>query len=330
MLQTAFTALVGCRYPVQLAAMGGGTVPTALAAAVSAAGGLGMLNSRDATPLAQRQDQLEQAGAAPYGVNFSLHGPDEQVDRGEVERAASRARLVEFFWSTPRADWVDWVHTGGALAAWQVGSVQEARQAEDAGCDLLIVQGVEAGGHVRGTVAMLPLLVETLDAVAVPVLAAGGVSTGRSLAAVLAAGGAGVRVGTRFLATPESGAHPTYVAALLAAAAGDRTVLTEAYCVGWPDAPHRVLTAAVDAARAIDEETVGVLRGEPVPRWSAASPSREVTGRVEAMANYAGQGVGRVTAVLPAAEVVSVMVAEAQRLLTAAGLIAQRSDGPHG
>jgi NAD(P)H-dependent flavin oxidoreductase YrpB (nitropropane dioxygenase family) len=298
--------------------MGGGTVPLALAVAVSRAGGLGMLNSRDVTPLAERLDALDDSQAGPYGVNFSLHGVDEQVDRAQVELAASRARLIEFFWAAPRADWVAWAHAGGALACWQVGSVEEARQAVGAGCDLVVVQGVEAGGHVRGSVAMLPLLVETLDAVDVPVLAAGGIATGRSLAAVLAAGGSGVRVGTRFLVTAESGAHPTYVRALLAAEAADRTVLTGAYSVGWPDAPHRVLAAGVDAATETDQDPVATLHGRPVARWSAQSPSREVEGMVEAMALYAGQGVGRVTGVLPAAEVVARMVADATDLLASA------------
>lgn len=317
-LTTAFTTLVGCREPVQLAAMGGGTVPTDLAVAVSRAGGLGMLNSRDVTPLATRLDLLDAADAGPYGVNFSFHGADERPDRGQVELAAARARVVEFFWADPRADWVRWVHAAGALACWQVGSVGEARRAVDAGCDLVVVQGIEAGGHVRGTVATLPLLVETLDAVDVPVLAAGGIATGRSLAAVLAAGGSGVRVGTRFLVTPEAGAHPAYQRALLAAASGDRTVLTGAYAVGWPDAPHRVLTAAVDAAAATDADTVGTLHGHPVAKWSSQSPSRDVEGAVEAMALYAGQGVGQVDELIPAAEVVARLVSEAARLLQAA------------
>lgn len=315
-LTTRFTSLVGCREPVQLAAMGGGTVPIELAAAVSRAGGFGMLNSRDVTPLATRLDLLDAARGAPYGVNFSMHGADEQPDRAEVELAASRVRLVEFFWAQPRRDWVEWVHEGGALACWQVGSVEEARQAVDTGCDLVVVQGVEAGGHVRGTVATLPLLVETLDAVEVPVLAAGGIATGRSLAAVLAAGGEGVRVGTRFLATTESGAHPTYVDALLEAERADQTVLTEAYSVGWPDAPHRVLSAAVVAADATDADPVARLYGRDVPRWSAQSPNRDVDGLVEAMALYAGQGVGSVTEVVPAAEVIERLVTQARSLLT--------------
>jgi nitronate monooxygenase len=185
---------------------------------------------------------------------------------------------VEFFWADPDPTLVELVHAGGALAGWQVGSVAEAQRAADAGCDLVVAQGVEAGGHVRGTVALLPLLDGVLEVVTVPVLAAGGIASGRSMAAVLAAGAAGVRIGTRFLATPESGAHPEHVAALLAAD-GEATVLTDAFGIGWPDAPHRVLRSALEAAEAFAGEVVGELhagpRSEPLPRLSARTPSRE-------------------------------------------------------
>jgi nitronate monooxygenase len=285
MLRTAFTELVGCQVPIQQAPMGGGVVTPELAVAVSKAGGLGMLQRAGVTPLADRIGRLEQAGAAPFGVNFvPALG---QGDQAEVELAASRARLVEFFWAEPDPRLVELVHAGGALAGWQVGSLEEARRAVGAGCDLLVVQGMEAGGHVRGTVGLLPLL-------------------------------AGVRVGTRLLATAESGAHPEYVAALLAAD-GEATVLTEAFGVGWPDAPHRVLRSALEAAEAFQGEVVGThtvgARSRPLARWAAQTPSREVTGTVAAMALYAGQGVGQVTRVVPAGQVVTELAQGAERLL---------------
>jgi nitronate monooxygenase len=317
MLRTAFTDLVGCRVPIQLAPMGGGVVTTELAIAVARAGGLGMLQRSGPGALADRIGRLEQAHSGPFGINFLLYDPS-QDDRAAIELAASRARLVEFFWADPDPALVGLVHAGGALAGWQVGSVEEARRAVDAGCDLVVAQGVEAGGHVRGTMALLPLLAGVLDAVTVPVLAAGGIANARSVAAVLAAGAAGARVGTRFLATPESGAHPGYVAALLAAD-GEATVLTEASAVGWPNAPHRVLRSALQAAEAFDGEVVGTVaagsRSVPLPRLSARTPSREVTGTVEAMALYAGQGVGQVTEVVPAAQVVAELAQGAARLL---------------
>jgi nitronate monooxygenase len=316
LLETAFTRLAGCRVPIQLAAMGGGVTTTELIAAVCEAGGLGMLQRGAAPSLAGAIDELERVRAAPYGVNFvPALG---QGDEADVELAASRARLVEFFYSDPDPRLVERVHGGGALAGWQVGSVEEARRAADAGCDLIVVQGVEAGGHVRGTTALLPLLVAVLDAVTVPVVAAGGIATGRSMAAALAAGAAGVRVGTRFLATPESGAHPEYVAAILAAGE-ESTVLTTAFAVGWPDAPHRVLRPALLAAEAFEGDSVGAVtvggRLQALPRLSARTPSREVSGTVAAMAQYAGQGVSEISEIIPAAQIMLALTTQAADLL---------------
>jgi NAD(P)H-dependent flavin oxidoreductase YrpB (nitropropane dioxygenase family) len=316
MLQTAFTELVGCRVPIQLAAMGGGITTPELVVAVSRAGGLGMLQRGGTRPLAERIAEIEDARAGPFGVNFvPALG---QGERDEVELAASSARLVEFFWADPDPKLVALVHAGGALAGWQVGSVEEARRAADAGCDLVVAQGVEAGGHVRGTVSLLPLLAEVLEAVSVPVVAAGGIASARAMAAALAAGASAVRIGTRFLATSQSGAHPDYVAALLASGQTD-TVLTTAFGVGWPEAPHRVLASAVAAVGALEDEHVGalVVNGEPqpLPRLSARTPSREVTGAVEAMALYAGEGVGLVTEIEDAETLVRELSDRAETLL---------------
>jgi NAD(P)H-dependent flavin oxidoreductase YrpB (nitropropane dioxygenase family) len=231
-----------------------------------------------------------------------------QGGREEIELVASRVRLVEHFWAEPDPQLVALVHEGGALAGWQVGSVDEARRAAGAGCDLVVAQGVEAGGHVRGTTPLLELLAGVVDAVDVPVVAAGGIATARAAQAAFSAGADAVRVGTRFLATHESGAHPEYVAALLAAGEGD-TVLTTTFAVGWPDAAHRVLATAVAAVEAFEGETVGVLAagGEtyPLPRFAARTPSRDVSGTIAAMPLYAGEGVGDVTEVVSAADVVS-------------------------
>src|SRR4029453_18800718 len=131
MLRTAFTELVGCQVPIQLAPMGGGVVTPELAIAVSGAGGLGMLQRAGPDPLADRIGRLQQAQAGPFGVNFPLPHPSPG-DRAEIELAAGRARLVEFFWADPDPTLVGLVHGGGALAGWQVGSVGEAKRAVDA------------------------------------------------------------------------------------------------------------------------------------------------------------------------------------------------------
>src|SRR5204863_4315258 len=138
------------------------------------------------------------------------------LDRDAVAVAAARSRLVEFFWGEPDRALVESAHAGGARAAWQVGSADEARAARDAGCDIVVAQGVEAGGHVRGTTGLLPLLDIVLDATddAIPVVAAGGIATARTFAAVMATGASAARVGTRFVVTREANAHPRYLDAL--------------------------------------------------------------------------------------------------------------------
>jgi len=231
-------------------------------------------------------------------------------DLETLELAAARLRVVEVFWTAPEASIVARARSAGsALFAWQVGSVDEAVAAEDAGCDFVIAQGVEAGGHVRGVVPRDELLGAVLDRVSIPVVAAGGIATCSDVANLIAAGAAAVRVGTAFIATAESGAHPGYVDALVAAGSGDDTVLTTAFSEGWPDAPHRVLRSAVAAARAFDGEVVGEAGPPgsryPVPRFDVSPPSLDTAGHIEAMALYAGTGVGHVTGVRSAADVIA-------------------------
>ena len=256
---TRFTNLVGCTLPVQLAAMGGvGT--TELAAAVAEAGGLGMVPAG-----------TQPAGGA-CGVNF----------------------LMPFFYADPRADVVAAAHDAGAVAGWQVGSPAEAVAAEKAGCDYVVAQGIEAGGHVRGSQTLDEVLAQVLSSVRIPVVAAGGIATAERAAEVIRSGADAVRVGTRFVASPESGAHPDYVRMLLAATADD-TVLTEWFSDGWENAPHRVLSSSVAAAQKTG--------------WRATVPPyRGVDRNPSDMAMYAGMGVGDVNVSQPAAEVVADLV----------------------
>lgn len=297
---TPFTRAVGCALPLQQAAMGGVATP-ALAAAVARAGGLGMLAGVGRSAEAVTADvaaAVDLAAGGKVGVGFLV----PFLDPDALAAAAAVAPLVELFYGEPQARVVAVVHDGGALAAWQVGSAAEAGAAVDAGCDVVVVQGCEAGGHVRGSVALLPLLDEVCPAVGVPVVAAGGIGSGRVMAAALAAGAAAVRVGTRFVATVEADVHPAYTAALVEAGAAD-TVLTTAFSMGWPDAPHRVLGPCVAASSA------------PSSRRSPSPPGRGFAGSVAEAALYAGQSVGAVRRVEPAADVVRQLVADAARAL---------------
>ena len=277
-VSTRFTELVGCELPLQLAAMGGvGT--TELAAAVVSGGGCGMVPSAN------------EPAAGPCGVNFLVpFDPSPE----QVTEAAASSRVVEFFYGDPRADLVDVAHRGDALAGWQVGAGAEAEAAEECGCDYLVAQGIEAGGHVRATQPLDEILTEVLAAVRIPVLAAGGVATPERFAELMRAGADGVRVGTRFVVCAESGAHPEYVQRLLDADADD-TVITEWFGDGWENAPHRVLRAALSEAQKSGWRA-------PVP------PYRGADRRAADMAMYAGTGVGAINTAEPAAETIADLV----------------------
>jgi NAD(P)H-dependent flavin oxidoreductase YrpB (nitropropane dioxygenase family) len=242
------------------------------------------------------------------------------LDPDAVGAAAELATLVELFWARPSAQLVAAAHAGGALAAWQVGSADEAAAAEQAGVDLVVVQGIEAGGHVRAIEPLRETLAATKARVSIPVVAAGGIGTRADVLTALELGADAVRVGTRFVATCESGAHDAYKAALVRAEDGD-SVLTDEFAVGWPSAPHRVLRNALAAARTRDRRRpIGHLvqggRRVPIPLWSVTPPSSAMIGDIDAMATYAGTAVGRIDAVQPAADVVADLAGTAQAIST--------------
>jgi len=302
---TAFTDLVGCDVALQQAGIG--PVATAdLAAAVTEAGGLGSIGA-GGVPIEELEAMLADVAArtnGPVCINFLM----PFVDPAAVELAAHRARVVEFFYGDPDPDLVDVVHRGGALVSWQVGSVDEARAAVGAGADLVIAQGVEAGGHVRGTTPLARLLPAVRAAGDVPVLAAGGIGTAGDVHAAMDAGADGVRIGTRFIAAEEADAHPVYVDAVIRATADD-TVLTDRFGLEWPNAPHRVLRASLECAEAAAEETLGSRpMGSwtfPIGRFSSMLPTRDTTGNIAAMAHYAGMSVGAVSGVRSAKAIVA-------------------------
>jgi NAD(P)H-dependent flavin oxidoreductase YrpB (nitropropane dioxygenase family) len=314
-IATSFTKRVGVSAPIQQAAMPGITTPE-LVAAVADAGGLGMIPAPllSAPALEAAIEQLAAKTQGVFGVNFLI----PFLDPACLAVAARRARVVEFFYGDPDTALIERARAFGALVSWQVGSLAEAEAAERAGCDFIVVQGTEAGGHVRGDTSLHPLLSVVLERIRIPVVAAGGIATARGLAGVLACGAAAARLGTRFVAAAESGAHPAYVKALLAASASD-TCLTRAFSVMWPNAPHRVLRSAIEAAQALTEGVIGEMKlGEqtmPVERFSALAPTIGTTGHIEAMALYAGESVSDVNSVQPAAVIIAELVAGAERLL---------------
>ena len=324
-MRTALTELLGIEAPIVLAPMGGAVTPE-LAAAVSNAGGLGTLPLSWNTPDEVRSQVAETAALTdrPFGVNLIREW--DQRERLAVAVDAG-APVISLFWGDA-AGLVQEAHDEGAIVFVSVASAAEAARAAAAGADAVVAQGWEAGGHVRGTVTTLALVPRVVDAVApIPVVAAGGIADGRGLAAVLALGAAGAWVGTRFLAAQESSIHDEYRRRLLEAVETD-TYYGTLFDGGWPDAPHRALrNSTVEGWEAAgrpapgerpgeEEEVAARGDGSPVKRYASSTPHSSMTGEIEALPNWAGQGVGLVTRVQPAAEIVQELVADAERILT--------------
>lgn len=234
-MHTWLTEQWGLTVPVVAAPMAGVSTGR-LAAAVSAAGGLGMFG---AGPTSTSDWVREQCAAARRGGRFGvgLMAWALAQDDTLVEVLTGEAPALVSVSYGPYERWVAPLQAAGAVVATQIGTLREAVAAEQAGVDLLVARGGEGGGHGRNDVATLPLLQEVLDAVEVPVLAAGGIGTARGLAAVVAAGAAGAWVGTAFLACTEAATSPGARELLLSAADTD-TAYGRVFDVGqrlsWP------------------------------------------------------------------------------------------------
>ena len=289
-----------------------------LAAAVSEAGGLGTIGGVRA-PIAREIAAARRLTAGPIAVNLLL----PFLRPGDADEAAA-ADVIVTFWGAPRRLAANtWIH--------QCGSVQEAKAAAQAGADAVIAQGIEAGGHVRGAMPVLELLERVRAAVDIPVLAAGGIVDLDGVRGALDGGAAAAVLGTRFLLSDESHAHPGYKQRCLDA---DETVLTELFGLGWPDAPHRVIPNAATRRwlsddprgprwiRAANRVTAPLANRIPVAVQARAitsqRPSQPFLGPQPATddgpANlldsgplYAGANVARISDVRPAAELVKAL-----------------------
>jgi len=235
---------LGIEHPVFCAGIGA-AAGAELVAAVSNAGGCGVLGTASLPGKFVRAEieRLKGLTDKPFGVNLVL----PLLRKGQVEACFDeQVPILVLFWGDP-APYVDEAHRCGIKVLLQVGSVSEAVAGAEAGVDAIIAQGVEAGGHVKGTTALSVLLPTIVDAVApLPVIASGGIADGRGLVAALSLGAQGISIGTRFLASAEARAADAYKARIVMANAED-TVYTEQCNVGWANAPHRVLrTAAIE------------------------------------------------------------------------------------
>ena len=311
---------LGVEKPIIQAGMGPGISRHRLAAAVSEAGGLGTIAVQGHDAIEREISAARSLTSGPIALNVILH-----YALPSWFRAAEQADAVVTFWGTPkRRTSKVWIH--------QAGSAEEARAAQAAGADAVIVQGVEAGGHVRGTVPALQLLEQVKSSVGpdYPLFLAGGIAERADVDQALAAGASAAVAGTRFLLSDESDAHPDYKARALNA---DSTILTELFGLSWA-APHRVVpNAATDwhlgpdgavplvnrilnrgsslGARYAPTSVTKWLLSRQTPRSRALmpyTPDDRVPARyVDAGPLYAGETVSRISSLMAAADIVDAL-----------------------
>jgi NAD(P)H-dependent flavin oxidoreductase YrpB (nitropropane dioxygenase family) len=316
MIRTPVCDLLDIEHPIALGGMGSATSP-ALVAAVSRAGGLGALGCHYLTP-----DQIRECTAAirrgtnkPFGLNFLLF--DIREDSFEMALEL-RPSVMQFAWARPEQDlksYFDRAHAAGCKVTHMAGAVSEATRAAEAGADVIIAQGTEGGGHV-GWMASMPLIPMVVDAVSpIGVLAAGGFADGRGLVAALGLGAQGILLGTRFLATEESPIHPNLKQAIIDSDGHD-TLLSEipdiAAGLAWPGAMSRSRRNRFIERWAGREWALRQYRAEARAGLQVARKNGDAEEAVLSM----GQDAGLIHDIAPAAEIVTRIVEEAERILT--------------
>ena len=329
MLTSALTDQYGLKVPIVEAGMAFVGMPP-LAIAVSKAGGMGTLGAAMVPPEGLRAmiRAVRAETDRPFGVNFITHfTTSEAVDVCIEEQVP----VVSFHWADPPVEYIKRLRGRGVKVWMQAGSIAMAKQLAELGIDAIIAQGIEAGGHNRGTASTLVLVPAMVDAVApVPVLAAGGIADGRGLVAALALGAAGVWVGTRLVATHEANAHLQYKQRIVDAGVAD-TALTRIFGPEWYDVTTRSLRNRIvrewegrpqpppldpqgPQAPAIGHTQLGG-QTVPMPKFSALLPTPGTEGDFDEMCMVAGESSGLVHAVEPAGDVIRKMAEEAEALI---------------
>lgn len=315
MIRTRLCDLFGVERPILNAPMGGGYARAELAAAVSNAGGLGMIGGTTGGGVEWLSRQIERTRALtdkPFGVGFISHLPGAAELMAEALEQG--VRIVAHSFADP-APFMPAARAAGATVLCQVRTVEGARAAVEAGVDVIVAQGTEAGGHT-GLVSTLPLVPAVVDAVAPrPVIAAGGIADGRGIAAALMLGADGVWLGTRFIATPEAAFPEAKKQRLLAATLGD-TVLTEVF-----DIADRMPWPAGVLGRSVRNAFAGRWHGREreLLDW-IGHHQEEYTLLQEAndpdeTSIYAGEAAGLIDELVPAAELVERLMIEAEAVL---------------
>jgi NAD(P)H-dependent flavin oxidoreductase YrpB (nitropropane dioxygenase family) len=323
-LTTPLCGLLGIELPIVQAPIGSASTPE-LAAAVSQAGGLGMLAQTwfDVPEVRERLRRARDLTDRPVGVNLVLDLPIDDKLAACLDEGAT---IVSTFWGDP-GPVRDVIRSAGALHLHTVGSVADAVLAAGRGVDVVVAQGWEAGGHVQGTIGTMALVPAVVDAVApVPVIAAGGIGDGRGIAAALALGAQAAWLGTRFVTAHEARTHEVYRRRVVEATADD-SVHGVAYDGGWPGAAGRTLRNATLRAWEAAGRPPGPHRpgegdivardaaGAEFERYDDLMPLPGMTGDLEEMALYAGQSVSLVHDTAPAGDIVRQLVEQTRAVL---------------
>jgi enoyl-[acyl-carrier protein] reductase II len=314
-MQTRLTEMLGIEHPVMLAGMGGVSY-SALVAAVSEAGGFGCFGASTMTSeeLGQEIRAAKALTSKPLGVDLLTALPDRLMDDVEL-LIREGASVFAAGLGVPR-DVISLCHEHSVLVLSMCGKVRHAIAAVEAGCDIVVAQGTEAGGHT-GQIATMPLVPQIVDAVEgrVPVVAAGGIFDGRGLAAALALGADGVWVGTRFIATPEARSAPGYKDALLKTME-DGTTISRAFSGKTmrvvANETSRYFDEHPEELKKFPEQLLAGMEGG----WMHLGASETTEGVDPNRECYpAGQGVGAIHEICPAGDIVRSIVAEADAAL---------------
>ncbi|MGH7846240.1 MAG: NAD(P)H-dependent flavin oxidoreductase [Candidatus Binatia bacterium] len=315
MIYTRICDLLGITHPIILGGMGGAT-SAPLVAAVSNAGGLGTLGTSQFTG-AQLENEIatiREATDKPFGINHLLFlKPDETF----AVTLRARPKVVAFAWARQDQDLREYfkrAHDAGSIAMYMAGEVPQALRAAEAGADVLVAQGSEAGGHVAWMASMplVPMIVRAVSPL--PVLAAGGIADGRGLAAALALGADGVLLGTRMLATHEAPIHPNLKQAIVQSDGHD-TLLTEIPDIAtgrvWPGAMSRVQRNRFIERWAGQE---WALRDRCSEAGKAAIAAR-AAGDVHEAPLFFGQDAGLIDSIESAGDIIQRIVNEAEEVI---------------
>ena len=325
-VQTPLCNILQIDTPIVQAPIGLATNPT-MTAAVSNAGGLGMLAflRRDVDDVRRLINETHELTNRPFGANFILRGLEETSDRLDACLEAG-VNVVSFHWNEPY-EYVRRIHNANTLVMYTVGSSEDAKRATASGVDIIVAQGWEAGGHVQSDVATMALLPTIVDTVfPVPVISAGSIADGRGLAAALMLGASGVWIGTRFVASEEATVDHSYKDRIVKASEIDTILSSKVFNGGWDATSRALRNSTVEQWEASGSPEVGHrpgegeviaidTNGEPLERYSAIGPYSGVTGDLEELPNWAGQGVGLISRIMPAADIVKEITEDAIKLL---------------